>query len=326
MKRELSQQEIDIVFQKTGSSARSTKVPEQPFDFTRLDRIPKSQIRSVHMLHENFCRNLAPSLSAYLRDFVSMNLVSLEQISYSEFLEGLASPTFIAYVGLKPYDGMAVMELNPALVFTFVEMLLGGKGQTSMNAQRKVTEIEKNLMQNLLRIVLQDLREAWKTVTDIQFSVQSLASEPQVLPVLALAEAVVAIGIEAHVGATTSLINLAFPSIFVKRLRHLFERLRRIHRQEPRRRDQIHMADLLMDADLDLEARLEGTSISTHGLLDLEPGDVLALDFPVDRAVTGFLNGEPKFQGFISPTRNKLAYRIDKKLRPEVLSHDPRLP
>jgi flagellar motor switch protein FliM len=189
-------------------------------------------------------------------------------------------------------------------------MLLGGNGQTAMNPQRKVTEIEKNLMQNLLRIVLQDLRDAWKTVADIQFSVQSLASEPQVLPILALTEAVVAIAIEARIGSTTGLINLAFPSIFIKRLRHLFERLRRIHRAEPKRHDQIHMAELLMTARMDMEARLDGSTISTRGLLDLEPGDVLALDYPLDRAVTGYLNGAPKFHGNVSPAGGKLTYRV----------------
>ena len=52
------------------------------------------------------------------------------------------------------------MELSPALVFQFVEMLLGGGGKLATAMQRKATEIEKNLMHNLLRIILQDLSEA----------------------------------------------------------------------------------------------------------------------------------------------------------------------
>ena len=310
MKRELSQQEIDAVFQGSSETTRDIQPVVESFDFNRLDRIPKSQIRSVHLVHENFARNLASSLSAYLRDYVSMNLVSLEQISYGEFLEGLASPTFIAYVGLRPYDGTAVMELNPALVFTFVEMLLGGGGKTAGNPQRKVTEIEKHLMQNLLRIVLQDLGEAWKTVADIRFAVQSLADEPQGFHILSPAEAVVAIGIEVRVASTTGMMNLAIPSIFIKRLRHMFDRLRRVHRAESKRRDQIHMAELLARVGVDLEVRLDGGTISTGTLLSLEAGDVLTLDYPLDRKVTALLNGEPKFWGDVELAGTAIALRV----------------
>ncbi len=310
MKRELSQQEIDAVFQGSNEATRDIKPAVVPFDFSRLDRIPKSQIRSVHLVHENFARNLASSLSAYLRDYVTMNLVSLEQISYGEFLEGLASPTFIAYVGLRPYDGTAVMELNPALVFTFVEMLLGGGGKTAGNPQRKVTEIEKHLMQNLLRIVLQDLGEAWKTVADIRFAVQSLADEPQGFHILSPAEAVVAIGIEVRVASTTGMMNLAIPSIFIKRLRHMFDRLRRVHRAESKRRDQVHMAELLARVGVDLEARLDGGTISTGTLLNLEAGDVLTLDYPLDRKVIALLNGEPKFWGDVELAGTTIALRV----------------
>jgi flagellar motor switch protein FliM len=309
MRRQLSQQEIDAVFQG-GDPASQGKPAAEPFDFSRLDRIPKSQIRAVHLLHENFSRNLAASLSAYLRAYVSMNLVSLEQISYAEFLEGLASPTFIAYVGLRPYDGTAVMELSPGLVFAFVEMLLGGGGKPAIAIQRKVTEIEKQLMQSLLRVILRDLSEAWKGVTDIRFAVQSLADEPQVLHVLSPAEAVVAIAIEVRVGHATGMINLATPSIFIKRLRHMFERLRRVHRAESKRQDQLHMARLLSGVDLDLEVRLDGSTILTRDLLDLRAGDVLMLNHPLTREAVARVNGSPKFLGDVSVLDTASTFRI----------------
>jgi flagellar motor switch protein FliM len=58
-------------------------------------------------------RNLVSSLSAYLRSYLAVNLVSVEQLSYAEFLDGLPSPTCMVSLGLKPYDGQGVLELNP---------------------------------------------------------------------------------------------------------------------------------------------------------------------------------------------------------------------
>jgi flagellar motor switch protein FliM len=316
MKRDLSQQEIDAVFQRSSEEPLDTKSAVVPFDFSRLDRIPKSQIRAVHLLHENFSRNCSASLSAYLRAFVSLSLVSLEQISYAEFQAGLASPTFVAYLGLRPYDGVAVMEMNPALVFTFVEMLLGGGSKVAINPARKVTEIEKQLMQNLLRILLQNLSDSWKTVADVRFAVQSIADEPQLLHGLAPAEAVVAISIEVRVASTTGMINLAIPSIFIKRLRHMFDRIRRIHRTESKQRDQVHMAQLLGTARLNLEVRLEGPTLSARDLLALGVGEVLMFDYPLRRQVSGLLNGQPKYWGEVELNEDKVSFRVASNQEP----------
>ncbi len=310
MKSELSPQEIDAVFQGGTDSIREAS-DVAPFDFGRLDRIPKSQLRALHMVHENFVRNLASSLSAYLRSYVALNLVSLEQISYAEFLEGLASPTCIAYLGLHPYEGTAVLELNNALMFGLMELLLGSKGRAATTYQRKITEIEKNLIQTLMRVVLRDLDEAWKMVAEISFSVQSLASEPALLHVLAPAEAVIVIAIEVRVGATSGLMNLAIPSIFIKRLRNKFDQLRQVRRAQSTERDQLLMARLIQDANVTLEARIVAGGISTRTLVDLEPDDVLILDHPVERPVSAFLNGRHKWFGSVVTKDEKFVFQLD---------------
>ena len=80
MKRQLTQNEIDAVFQNTSDTRQENETATTTFDFSRLDRITKSQLRSIHLLHEDFVRTLSSNLSAYLRAVVGLNLVSLEQI------------------------------------------------------------------------------------------------------------------------------------------------------------------------------------------------------------------------------------------------------
>src|SRR5437868_6234253 len=126
--RVLSQEEIDSVFRNVRDTADDDDPAKraQPYDFRRPDRIAKDQLRAIHLLHENFARTLAASLSAYLRAYVAVNLVSVEQLSFMEFSQCLPSPTCLVALGMKPFEGSAVLELNPALVFPIIEMLLGG--------------------------------------------------------------------------------------------------------------------------------------------------------------------------------------------------------
>jgi len=82
------------------------------------------------------------------------------------------------------------MEISPGLVFTMLETLLGGTGRVAQNPSRKVTEVEKELMHGLLRILLRGMHEAWASVAKIDFDVQFLADEPYLVHVLSPAEAV----------------------------------------------------------------------------------------------------------------------------------------
>src|SRR5499427_5933391 len=262
LSRQLSQQEIDAVFETRQEHKR--EVPAVRFDFRRPDRIAKSQVRAIHLLHDTFVRSLVSSLSAYLRSYLTVNLVSVEQLSYAEFLDGLPSPTCMVSLGLSPYDGNGVLELNPSLVFPIVEMLLGGTGKESGAIQREVTEIEQRLLDGLFRIILNDLREAWKAVTSIDFTIESMETEPQLLHLLAPNEAVVGIGIEIRIGESVGMMNIAMPSIVIKMMRQKFDQQWSVRKTHASEAEQARLLRMIRDASLQLEARLDGPTMTVR--------------------------------------------------------------
>lgn len=309
MSRQLTQQEIDAVFQK---QERKRETPAARFDFRRPDRIPKSQVRAIHLLHDTFVRNLVSSLSAYLRSYLTVNLVSVEQLSYAEFLDGLPSPTCMVSLGLSPYDGNGVLELNPSLVFPILEMLLGGTGKSSGAIQRDVTEIEQKLLDGLFRIILHDLREAWKAVTAVDFTIEATETEPQLLHILAPNEAVVAIGIEVRIGETVGMMNIAMPSIVIKMMRQKFDQQWSVRKTHASDAEQARVLRMLRDALLTLEARLEGPTLSVRDLLALTEGHLLIFDYPVDRSVEMLVNGARKFTVQVVATGKKRGCLIER--------------
>ena len=310
MNRQLSQQEIDAVFQNMQDHRRES--PAVKFDFRRPDRIPKSQVRAIHLLHDTFVRNLVSSLSAYLRSYLTVNLVSVEQLSYAEFLDGLPSPTCMVSLGLNPYDGNGVLELNPSLVFPILEMLLGGTGKSSGSIQRDITEIEQKLLDGLFRIILHDLREAWKGVTEVDFTIESMETEPQLLHILAPNEAVVSIGVEVRIGETVGMMNIAMPSIVIKMMRQKFDQQWSVRKTHASQTEQTRVLRLLRGARLTLEARMEGQTLSVREFLGLAEGHLLTFDFPVERPIDLLVNGTHKYAGQVVSTGRKRACLIEK--------------
>jgi flagellar motor switch protein FliM len=281
------------------------------FDFRRPDRIAKSQIRAIHLLHENFVRSAVSSLSAYLRTYLSMSLVSVEQLSYSQFLERLPTTTCMACLGLKPYEGSAILEINPTLVFPILEILLGGAGKVAVEIQREVTEIEQTLMDGLFRIIVNDLTEAWKSITLINFTIQSVNTEPQFLQIMAPNEAILAVTIEIRIGDSIGCMNIAMPSLMIKMMRQKFDHQRSTRKSEPTSEEQARVLDLIRPSRIEIDARLLDQQICAKDLLALRRGDVLAFDIPMEAPADLILNGKRFFRGNIVSAGNKRAFSLN---------------
>jgi flagellar motor switch protein FliM len=311
-RRQLTQDEIDAVFKlglTSGSGSADTKTSR--YDFLRPNRIPASELRAIRLLHENFARSLASSLSAYLRSYVTVNLVSFEQIPFQEFVEGLPSPTIVAGLSLHPFDGSGVLELGPASFFPILEMLLGGDGQDPQQLTREITDIEQRLVEMLLRVIVNDLREAWKTVAAIDFAVQCIEKEPQFLQLLASSEAVIAIGMEICAGNSIGPLNIAIPSLAIKMMHEKFDQPWITRRSTPSGDDQQRMFRLLEPAEVDVQVALDGSTICMRDLMCVQEGDLLILDLPVEKPVSCLVNGRAQFHGHVAQLGSKCAFVVD---------------
>jgi flagellar motor switch protein FliM len=310
--RLLSQEEIDSVFRNV-QGTKSESDPgrrAQPYDFRRPDRIAKDQLRAIHLLHDNFARSLASSLSAYLRAYVMVNLISVEQLSFLEFSQCLPAPTCIVSLGMRPFDGSAILELNPAMVFPILEMLLGGSGKSTYKVNREITEIEQSILDGLFRIILHDLREAWHPISQINFAIETHETEPQLLQILAPNEAVVSVGIEIRIGEISGMMNLGIPSIIIKMLRQKFDQQWSVRKSESTEEERARMLRLLKPAILKLDARLQGPSLTVEQMLDLLPDDILALDYPLQRPLDLLVNGVLKFGGQVQSNGRQRTFQI----------------
>jgi flagellar motor switch protein FliM len=281
------------------------------FDFRRPDRISKAQLRAIHNLHETFARNLGASLSAYLRVYLTASIVSVKQLSYHEFSSGFAAPTCLLSLGLQPYEGNAVMELSPAVIFPMIELLLGGGGRQPVTLAREITEIELKLLQSLFRIILQDLQGAWRAVANLEFAVETVETETQSFRVLAPQEAVVAIGVEMRIGEVSGMMNLAIPSVILKMMRQKFDQQWGARKAETDPSRRMGILKKIRAGKVRLEATLDAPPICIRDLVSLEEGDILMMDHPEKSEMLLKINGIQKYRGRAASVGGNRAFAVE---------------
>jgi flagellar motor switch protein FliM len=148
----------------------------------------------------------------------------------------------------------------------------------------------------------------------VDFTIESMETEPQLLHLLAPNEAVVSIGVEVRIGETVGMMNIAMPSIVIKMMRQKFDQQWSVRKTHANAGEQVRVLRLLREASLTLEARLEGPTLSIEDLLGLSEGHLLTFDYPVERPVELLVNGTHKFTGQMVSTGRKRACLVEKVL------------
>ncbi len=322
MDKILSQDEINALFSAMSSSELDlqTAALEKPgdhrkitsYDFRRADRISQDQMRSVHLLHEYFGRNFSASLSAYLRAFVDVALLSVNQVSYAQFLKLLPDPTLFTSIGMRPLDDNMAMELNPALVFPMIDMLLGGPGIAAA-IDRNPTEIEMNIIEGVIRLAMRDLREAWRPIMELEFFIDGTGTKPQMFQIVSPVETVVAVGLEIKIGENAGMMNICIPARMLKLIRHQFDQQWSVRRHKAVGSEAERILELLRGADLNVGGEVRNTKVTVSELLNVAVGDIVPLDQRLEDSVLLCVGGIPKFKGRIVINRGKKAFEIQKE-------------
>ncbi|MDE7172824.1 MAG: flagellar motor switch protein FliM, partial [Helicobacter sp.] len=182
------------------------------YDFKRPNRVSKEQLRAFRGIHDKMARNLSSQISAVMRSIVEIQLHSVDQMTYGEFLMSLPSPTSFNVFSLKPLDGTGVLEINPSIAFPMIDRLLGGKGDP-YEATREFSDIELSLLDTILKQMMQHLKESWAPIAEVFPSIDAKESSPNVVQIVAQNEIVIMVGMEIIIGHSSGMMNLCYPVI-----------------------------------------------------------------------------------------------------------------
>jgi flagellar motor switch protein FliM len=317
MDKVLSQDEINALFSamssETPSLVSQPKGPEPRdvtnYDFHRADRISQDQLRSIHLLHEHFGHDFASSLSAYLRNYVDINLVSVEQISYASFIKSLPEPTLFISIGMRPVDGNIAMELNPSLVFPMIDMILGGPG-FALSENRNLTEIELSIVEGVVKLAMRDLHNAWRSIMEVDFYIDGKGTKAQLFQIISPAEAVIAVQMELKTGEFSGMMNLCMPTRMLKLLRSKFDQQWNVRRQKASSSEGERLLELMKSVPVSLSGEIRNSKLTVDDVLKVSAGDVIELNERIGDPIFLCVGGIPKYLGKIIQRRGKKAFEI----------------
>ncbi len=287
------------------------------YDFKRPNRVSKEQLRSIRAMHDKMARSLASNISSLMRSIVEIQLHSVDQMTYGEFLMSLPSPTSFNVFSLKPLDGKGIIEINPSIVFPMIDRLLGGPG-IPFDANREFTDIELNLLDQILRIITQNMKEVWAPIMDLYPVIEAKESSPNVVQIVAQNEIVIMVVMEIVIGQTSGMMNICYPVISIESLLpKLASRDLMLSETSGRKSRNRELRALIRGAKIELEAVLGYAKLNMKEILDLEVGDIIKLNRVADDSVMVKVDGREKFVAEFGVKRYRRCIKIKEKLKTE---------
>lgn len=323
MAKILSQDEVDALMgamergdlagDEEADKNTATKETVLGYNFRRPNLITKDQLRGFTNLHEDFARELQANLAILLRTNVEVSMVSAEQQLYSEFVFSLSEITHAILFTVDPLPGTAVLEINLSLVFGFVDLLVGGKGDVE-TAMRKLTEVEVAILEPLTAMVFNRLTQAWHNAIPVTIKTARHESSPEYIQAAPADAAVVVLTFDAKIGLANGIINLCYPLPMVQGL------LKELHGKNGQmdnyygkyRPDDFRRLLLaaLMEVPVRTSVTLGHAVVRVDDWLHLENGDVLILNQRTADMMRVDIEKEPLFQGVAGRRNQHLAVKL----------------
>jgi flagellar motor switch protein FliM len=267
-------------------------------DFARAEGLPRSIMQALHTIYTPFARATGSAISMYLRTPVHISLLSVDQVTYDQFVRSVPDPTVIAVFSMKPLPGNGLLELNPSCGFWMIDRLLGGKGDI-IKAPRPLTEIEHSLIEGTISIILSELAKSWQHVASITPDLQTMSHSAALAEIAKPADSVVVSSLEVTAGEMTGMASICMPATSLKlgplSLADSDSSKPAADLPSDAASTRSRIASALQSAPITCRVRIGTMRLSAEQLSSLREGDVLCLERGLHEPADFFVGKVRKF-------------------------------
>ena len=311
--KQLSDGDLDVD-QIQGEDEKQVK----NYDFSRPTKFSKEHLRTLEIIFEHYSRLVSTNLPVYLRKNVQVSVASSETVTFSEFSNARSNPSVLGIINFAPLNGNIIIEIATNLCYAMLDRMLGGSGQP-LEKSREFSDIELTILQKLLVMFTQLLREPWKNVVDISPVLSRLETNPQFAQVIAPSDMIAIVTLNMKIGDVEGMLNICLPFFTLEDVmdklntKYWFSTMQENHDEHYEE----YIESMIRRVDVPIKAVLGKSTISVSDFLNLQVGDCIRLDSRVDTDMEVYVGNIKKFTALPGTEKDSYAVQITSVIREE---------
>ncbi len=286
------------------------------YDFRRPAKFSKEHLRTLEIIYEHYGRLLSTNLPVYLRKNVQVSVASSETVTFSEFTNALSNPIIMGVVNFVPLAGNIIVDLSTNLGYAIVDRMLGGMGEP-LEKTRDFSEIELTIIEKVMIVCMQLMREPWKNVLEINPMLDRLETNPQFAQIIAPNDMVAIVTLNMKIGEVQGFMNMCLPYFTLEDIMDkLNTRYWYANMQEIKDDDyEDHIESMIRRVDIPMKAVLGKSTVSVSDFVNLQVGDVIRLDTHIDSELSVYVGNIRKFTALPGASKENYAVRVTSVIR-----------
>ena len=309
----LSSGEVDVEEMQTKSEKNVKN-----YDFKRPAKFSKEHLRTLELIFEHYGRLLSTNLPVYLRKNIQVTVASSETVTFSEFSNALSNPVILGIVNFQPLSGNIIVELTANVGYAILDRMLGGQG-TSLEKLRDFSEIELGLLDRILTVCTQLLREPWKNVIEVSPLLERIETNTQFAQIIAPNEMIAIVTLNVKLGDVEGFMNICLPYVTIESIidnlntKFWFTNMASSDSEDKKE----VIESLLRKVDVPVKAVLGKSQIQVGDFLGLQVGDIIRLGTRVDDEMDIYVGNIKKFTAVPGTDKDRYAVRVTSIYREE---------
>ena len=321
----LSQNEIDSLLAALSTGelnaeeiAHQDEKQVKNYDFARPSKFSKENLRTLEFIYEHYARLLSTTLPVYLRKNVQVTVASSETVVFSEFSNALSNPVILGVINFSPLPGSIIIDFATNLGFAVIDRMLGGQGET-LKKGRDFSEIELTIIEKILILLMQMMKEPWKNVVGINPFLERIETNPQFAQIISPSDMIAIITLNIKVGEVEGLVNICLPFFTVENIidklntKSWFSSIKEASEED----FQQYVETMIRKVDVPVKVQLGANQITVADFTNLQCGDIIRLDTKVDSELEVFVGNIKKFTALPGTNNDKYAVRVTSVIREE---------
>ncbi|MFG6499291.1 MULTISPECIES: FliM/FliN family flagellar motor switch protein [unclassified Sulfitobacter] len=282
------------------------------------------RLPTLEIIIDRLLLALVPDLKSYCTVAPEIELSSLEYMPYEDAMESIQSPSLIAIANAESWGSQIACVVEPDLLFSVLEIMLGGRRATSQQWKpRGLTAIEQKLGRRLAELSLKGLAHCLHDVSPVQFDIQSLESNPRSVMLAAPRTATVLVRLHMQFEDRSGHMALVLPYGTLDEVSAQLAQPFLGGRSPTDSNARKDMNSQISSTTVTITGVLQQVTIPLHEVLEWKPGQVIDLGMTVDTPVVGMVNAQPMFQAAFGQRSNgALALRVIQSLLPKENQED----
>ncbi len=267
----------------------------------------------LEVVFDRVVRLLTTSLRNFTSDNVEVTIDGMVSVRFGDYLNSIPLPAMLAVFKAEEWDDYGMITIDSPLIYSVVDVLLGG-GRLAAPIRiegRPYTTIERNLVERMIHVVLEDFDAAFEPLTPISFKFDRLETNPRFAAIARPVNAAVKIRLRVDMDERGGHLEIIFPYATLEPIREL---LLQMFLGEKFGRDSIwenHLANEVWRTKVEIEAVLDKQIIPLGDIANLRLGDTFMLRAGPESPVTLSCGGIQMLTGRMGRSGSNVAICIE---------------